>query len=248
MSWYTETKYALSDGTCAASASIVPSSASQYCTRFVDGFLVTCELLILACLIGFAVAVLVVLARLSRYSTLSWMATAYCYVFRGTPLLVQLWVAYFGLGALGKESLGLFWPIFSNSWLIGLVVLTLNTSAYVAEILRGGLVNIHRGQLEAALACGMSRLGAMIHIMLPQAIRISWPAYGNEVVLLMKGSALVSTITVLDLMGQTRTIFARTYSLDIYLYAALLYLILAGIITVLAKIVEARWSSQQPSA
>ena len=105
----------------------------------------------------------------------------------------------------------------------------------MAEILRGGLVNINKGQMEAAKVCGISWFNSMRHILFPQALRISWPAYGNEVILLMKGSALVSTITVLDLMGQTRTVFARTYSLDIYLYAAVLYLVLTGVITLLLR-------------
>lgn len=244
MSWYTDAKYALSDGLCVVLEPATPAAFAQYCSRFIDGFIVTGELLVLSCLIGFIVAVGVVLARLSQSAALSWVATSYCYVLRGTPLLVQLWLAYFGLGALGAENLGPFWPIFSNSWLVGLLVLILNTSAYVAEILRGGLVNLHRGQMEAALACGMSWLAAMRHILLPQAIRISWPAYGNEVILLMKGSALVSTITVLDLMGQTRTIFARTYALDVYLYAAVLYLVLAALITLFFKAFERRWARQ----
>ena len=125
------------------------------------------------------------------------------------------------------------------------MVLTLNTSAYVTEILRGGLVNIDKGQMEAAKVCGISWFNAMRHILFPQALRVSWPAYGNEVILLMKGSALVSTITVLDLMGQTRTIFARTYSLDIYLYAAIFYLVLTGVITIMLKTVENRWAREQ---
>ena len=181
------------------------------------------------------------------FKTLSVVATSYCYLFRGTPLLVQLWIAYFGIGALGQEVVGPFWFILSDSWLVGLMVLTLNTSAYVAEILRGGLVNINKGQMEAAKVCGISWFNSMRHILFPQALRISWPAYGNEVILLMKGSALVSTITVLDLMGQTRTVFARTYSLDIYLYAAVLYLVLTGVITLLLRTMEKRWARQYNS-
>ena len=241
---YKSVKYAISDNVCSFISPIAPTSLSDYCTRFADGFIVTIELLALACFVGFFLAVAIVLARLSSFKTLSLAATAYCYVFRGTPLLVQLWVAYFGFGALGQDTVGPLWYVLSDSWLVGLFVLTLNTSSYVAEILRGGIINVHKGQMEAAAACGMSWFTAMRHIMLPQAIRSSWPAYGNEVILLMKGSALVSTITVLDLMGQTRTIFARTYSLDIYVYAAMFYLLLTAAITLLLKAMERRWSRE----
>ena len=94
--------------------------------------------------------------------------------------------------------------------------------------------------MEAAVATGMTWFQSMFHIMLPQAFKIAWPAYGNEVVLLMKGSALVSTITVLDLMGQTRTVFSRSYNLEVYAYSAVLYLLLAGAITLLFKFGENR--------
>ncbi|NJO37449.1 MAG: ABC transporter permease subunit [Rhizobiales bacterium] len=154
---------------------------------------------------------------------------------------MQLWIAYFGLGGLGEDGLGpVLWAFFKDGWNIGLLVLTLNTGAYVAEILRGGIVNVPKGQMEAALAYGMTWLQAMRRIILPQAFKIAWPAYGNEVILLLKGSALISTITVLDLMGQTRTVFARSYNLEIYLYAAVLYLLLAGVITVAFRRIEAR--------
>ena len=139
--------------------------------------------------------------------------------------------------------MGVLWPFFKEGWNVGLLVLILNTAAYVSEILRGGLVNVDKGQMEAALASGMSWFQSMRRIRLPQALRIAWPAYDNEVVLLMKGSALVSTITVLDLMGQTRTIFSRSYSLEIYGYSAVLYLILDGIIALTFKAVELRWKA-----
>ena len=166
---------------------------------------------------------------------LSLPAYAYTYVFRGTPLLVQLWVFYYGFGALGAEGLGPFWPLFREAYWVGVIVLTINTAAYAAEIFRGGIANVAQGQIEAATAMGMSWWTTMRRIVLPQAFRIAWPAYSNEVVLLLKGSALVSTITVLDLMGQTRTIFARSYSLDIFIYAAVLYLALSGSLTVLLR-------------
>lgn len=242
MNIYQSTKYAVTDALCAAGAPFLPDSFNTYCTRFIDGFFVTVELLLLSCIAGGVLAIGLTLVQLCRYRLFSRAVTCYSYIFRGTPLLVQLWIVYFGLGSFGATYWGVFWPFFRDGWNIGLFVLTLNTAAYVAEILRGALVNIDKGQMEAAKACGLSWFLAMRRIMLPQAFRIAWPAYGNEVILLMKGSALVSTITVLDLMGQTRTVFARTYALDVYFYSAVLYLLLAGLITGGFKLIERRWS------
>jgi polar amino acid transport system permease protein len=241
MSLYADLKIAASDGVCALAAPIAPTLFEKSCVRFIDGLWVTIELLVLSCVIGLAIALVAVLARLSGNRIAAAISYAYTYVFRGTPLLVQLWIFYFGFGGLGEEGLGPFlWSFFKDGWNVGLLVLTLNTGAYVAEILRGGIVNVPKGQMESALAYGMTWLQAMRRIILPQAFKIAWPAYGNEVILLLKGSALISTITVLDLMGQTRTVFARSYNLEIYIYAAVLYLALAGLITFLFKRIENR--------
>ncbi|MEZ5932608.1 MAG: ABC transporter permease subunit [Alphaproteobacteria bacterium] len=238
---YQDIKIAASDGVCAVVGPLGPELFEKNCARFIDGFWVTIELILFASIIGLGIALVAVLARVSGNRFFSTLAYIYIYVFRGTPLLVQLWIFYFGLGGLGEEGLGpLLWTFFKDGWNVGLLVLTLNTGAYVAEILRGGIVNVPRGQMEAALAYGMTWLQAMRRIVLPQAFKIAWPAYGNEVILLLKGSALISTITVLDLMGQTRTIFARSYDLQIYVYAAILYLLLVGVITFVFRRIEMR--------
>lgn len=240
MSAYQDLKYALSDGVCYAAQGVTPESFATYCSRYVDGFLVTIELLALSSILGLCIGTLVAVARVSTRPALRRGAWAWSYIFRGTPLLVQLWIVYYGLGSLGPERLGILWAVFKSGWAVGLVVLTINTSAYIAEILRGGLSSLPIGQLEAALSAGMSRAMAMRRILLPQAFRVAWPAYGNELILLMKGSALVSTITVMDLMGQTRSVFARGYSLETYLYSAVLYSLLAIILTLGLKAVERR--------
>lgn len=237
---YTNSKIWLSDGLCAALSPISPELFAKSCTRFIDGFFVSIELLVLSTAFGLVLALALALARTSNRPVLSLPAYAYSYVFRGTPLLVQLWVFYFGFGALGPDGLGPLWPVFRDSYTVGLIVLIINTSAYSAEIFRGGIVNVPYGQFEAATASGMSWWTTMRRIVLPQALSISWPAYSNEVILLLKGSALVSTITVLDLMGQTRTIFARNYSLETFLYAIVLYLVLSGALTVILRLIENR--------
>jgi polar amino acid transport system permease protein len=237
---YLDAKLWLSDGVCSILAPVSPKLFAASCTRFIDGFFISIELVLLSSLIGIVLALAIAIARTSNNAVLSAPAYVYTYVFRGTPLLVQLSVFYYGFGAIGEDGLGILWPLFRDAYTVGLLTLTINTAAYAAEIFRGGIVNVPNGQIEAAIASGMSWWTMMRRIVLPQALRIAWPAYSNEVILLLKGSALVSTITVLDLMGQTRTIFARSYSLDIFLYAALLYLVLSGSLTVLLRWIEAR--------
>ncbi|GGE61705.1 ABC transporter permease [Actibacterium pelagium] len=237
---YQDIKYAVSDAVCLLAQDTTPASFAKYCPRYIDGILVTVELLLLSSFIGFFIGALVAVGRVSGGPSVRSLAWAWSYVFRGTPLLVQLWIVYFGLGSLGEEQLGVLWPFFKSGWAVGLAVLTINTSAYIAEILRGGLATLPPGQYEAAVSCGMSRGQAMRRILLPQAIRVAWPAYGNELILLMKGSALVSTITVMDLMGQTRSVFARGYAMETYAYSAVLYLLLALFLTLLLKMVERR--------
>lgn len=237
---YNEIKIALSDSVCQVLSPVSPQLFANSCTRFFDGFFVSIELLVLSSLMGFVIAIGLAIARTSNIPLLSFPAFIYCYIFRGTPLLVQLWVFYFGFGSLGADGLGPFWPLFRDGYMVGLITLTINTSAYAAEIFRGGIVNVPRGQVEAALAIGMGWWTRLRRIILPQALQISWPAYSNEVILLLKGSALVSTITVLDLMGQTRTIFSRSYNLEIFLYAIVLYLVLSGALTIFLRVLEAR--------
>ncbi len=209
----------------------MPELWIQYGDRLIDGAVVTVKLVALACILGLALAVPLALARRSNRRCLSVPAYLYIYFFRGTPLIVQLALLYYGLAQFEAVRESPFWIVLGDAEYCGLLGLTLNTTAYVAEILRGGIAAVPRGELEAAEACGMSRMTANRRIVLPRAMRLAWPAYGNEVILLLKGSALVSTITVYDLMGETRSVFSRGYDDAIYLYAAALYLTLTLIFT-----------------
>ncbi len=237
-SLYANSKSLTAEGVCFALSPITPENFSSHCSRFIEGFFVTIELLVLSSLLALLIAVPMALARTSGVKVLASLSYAYIYIFRGTPLLIQLWIIYYGIGSLGEELLGVLWVFFLDAWSVGLFTLTLNSGAYVAEILRGGINNIDRGQVEAAKALGLGPFLRARKIVLPQAFRTAWPAYGNEIVLLMKGSALVSTITVFDLMGVTRTVFSRSYSLDIFLYAAVFYLLIAVVIGWSMRIME----------
>jgi polar amino acid transport system permease protein len=207
------------------------SLLSQYSDRFWDGTLITLKLVLLSSLLGLTLALPLALARCSTKRRLWIPAYAYIYFFRGTPLLIQLFILYYGLAQFEAVSKSFFWHFLGNAEWCGLIGLTLNTSAYTAEILRGGIRAIPKGEIEAARAYGMSWWLMQRRIVLPRAMRIAWPAYGNEVVLLLKGSALVSTIAVWDLMGETRSIFSRTYALEIFIYAGVIYFLMTFILT-----------------
>lgn len=213
---------------------------TQYGERFWDGTLITLKLVIMASVLGFLIALPMALARSSK-SRRYWIpAYIYIYFFRGTPLLIQLFILYYGLGQFPAVTESFLWPVLGDAEWCGLIGLTLNTAAYTAEILRGGIRAVPKGEREAAQAFGMSWWMLQYRIVLPRALRIAWPAYGNEVVLLLKGSALVSTIAVWDLMGETRSVFARTYALEIFLYAAVIYFLLTFVLTRIFRQIEKR--------
>ncbi len=212
----------------------------QYGDRFWDGTLITLKLVFLSSILGLFIALPLALARSSRQRRFWVPAYCYIYFFRGTPLLIQLFILYYGLGQFTVITESFLWPVLSDSEWCGLIGLTLNTAAYTAEILRGGIRAIPHGEIEAARAFGMSWGLLQRRIILPRALRIAWPAYANEVILLLKGSALVSTITVWDLMGESRSIFSRTYALEIFVYAAIIYFLLTFILTRIFNQIEKR--------
>jgi His/Glu/Gln/Arg/opine family amino acid ABC transporter permease subunit len=200
----------------------------HYGVRLVFGLWTTIELVVIATVLGFCIAVPLALARVSRNPLFSWPAYAYVFVFRGTPLLIQLFIIYYGSGQITAIQDAWWWPHVREywGWICGIVGLTLNTGAYTAEIVRGGILGVPHGEVEAARACGMTTPVLYRRIMLPRAFRIAWPAYGNEIVFLIKGSVLVSTITVLDLMGQARSVFSRNLDLNTYVIAGVFYFVM----------------------
>lgn len=212
----------------------------KYADRFLDGTLVSLKLVVLSSLIGLLLAFALAMARTSKQRRYWIPAYSYIYFFRGTPLLIQLFILYYGLGQFEWIRQSIFWVVLGDAEWCGLLGLCLNTSAYTAEILRGGIRAVPKGEIEAARSMGMSSWLLNLRIVLPRAIRIAWPAYGNEVILLLKGSALVSTISVWDIMGETRSIFSRTYALEIFVYAAVIYFVLTFVLTRLFRIIENR--------
>lgn len=204
----------------------------RYGWRLIQGLGTTVEMVGIALAIGGVLAVPLALARLSRVAPLRGFAVSYIFFFRGTPLLAQIFLIYYGSGQFRPffEQAGL-WPIFREAYWCTLIAFSLNTAAYTAEILRGGIQAIPPGEIEAARALGMGRMLMLRRIILPGAYRIALPAYGNEIILMIKGSAIAMVVTILDLMGQTKLAYARSFSFEIYLYAAAIYLALTWAIS-----------------
>jgi polar amino acid transport system permease protein len=193
--------------------------------RLLLGLRVTAEVVLIACSLGFLLAWPLSLARRSRNPLLAWPVLAYTAYFRGTPLLCQLYLVYYGAGELrpALASAGLWW-FFRDAFYCCIFAFTLNTAAYQSEILRGAVLAVPKGQLEAARALGLSRLAIARHVIWPQAMLVALRPLGNELISIVKASALAAIVTLMDLMGETRLIFARTFDFSIYLYAAILYL------------------------
>jgi octopine/nopaline transport system permease protein/arginine/ornithine transport system permease protein len=175
-----------------------------------EGAGLTIQLTVLSVLIGLACSVPIALVRVSRNPLLWAPAYGYIFFFRGTPLLAQLYLVYYGSGQFVDvlKSVGL-WHLFREAYFCALLTLTLNTAAYTAEILRGAIMAVPRGEIEAARACGMSRALLYRRIILPKAFRLALPAYGNEVVFLFQATSLVSLVTLMDITGVARVVAAR---------------------------------------
>lgn len=188
---------------------------------------VTLQLVGLSTLLGVLLSVPLALARNSRTPLVSGAARIYILVFRGTPLLAQIFLLYYGAGQLrvNLQGLGLWW-IFRDAWTCAIIAFTLNTAAYQAEIIRGALATLPPGQTEAAQAIGLSRRHTFAYILFPQALILALRPLGNELILLIKASALASIITVPELMQATRVAFSRTFDFQVYIWAAAIYLVM----------------------
>ena len=245
--WFKGWHFAVGEAVCAPLAPLLPTTVAPHCARLVDGFFTTLELVVLALFLAFLLA-----RTLTRTLALgpAWagpVIRGYLYAFQGTPLLIQLWLLYYGLGQFEFIRESSAWILLSSGWWVGLITLTLNSAAYQTNILYGAIGTLPGGQAEGADSLGLSRLNKYRFILFPQALRASWPALANESVLLLKASALVSTITVYDLMGHARTVFSRSYDLWVYGSAAALYILLTALITLLAFFIRRYLFAALPS-
>ncbi len=204
----------------------------NYRDFFLSGLKYTLLLAVLGVVFGFALGIVVSLLRMSKWRILRFIASAWVEFLRGTPMLVQLFIIHYGLPELGLE----FTPIQS-----GAITLTINSSAYLAEIFRAGIQNVDRGQVEAARSLGMRQGMTMRYIVLPQALKNVLPAIGNEFITIIKESSIVSMIGVMDLMFQAGSVSTITYQgLNPYIIIALMYFVLTFTLSKALGILERR--------
>lgn len=195
--------------------------------KMLMGIGLTMQLLFISAALGLALAIILLIMRISGKWYLAWPSLTYIYIFRGTPILVQIFIIYHGLPQFEFIRESILWPILREPYGCAIVALSLNTGAYVSEILRGGVLGVDRGLKEAGAALGLSVRQRFVYITTPIAIRLAIPAYSNDIVSLMKSTALASTITLLDMMGIARTIVAETYApYEVFISLAVIYMIL----------------------
>ncbi len=195
--------------------------------KMLMGLGLTLQLMALSALLGTALAVLLLLMRISGRWFLVWPSVTYIYIFRGTPILVQIFIIYYGLPQFEFIRESILWSVLREPFGCAVVALSLNTGAYVSEILRGGILGVDKGLGEAGTALGLSKRQRFVHITTPIAIRLAIPAYSNDIVSLMKSTALASTITLLDMMGIARTIVAETFApYEVFISLAVIYMVM----------------------
>jgi polar amino acid transport system permease protein len=206
-----------------------------YQEYFLPALQTTLELLLYSGLLGFVLALLVGFARLSKQPFIAWFALSFTNTIRGTPLLVQIYVLYYGLGSLFAEFPSVresfLWDYLRDGFWYVVLALAISVAGYVGEVIKGGLRGVPKGELEAARALGMPWFLMVRRIWLPRALQILLPSLAGETVLLLKSTALASTVAVMDVLGAAN--FVRTQTLRTYeplLVTALVYLVLALLI------------------
>ena len=206
------------------------------------GALVTLALLVLSLAIGLAIALPLAMLR-SLPSPWAWRPVwAFTYVMRGTPLLVQIFLLYYGLAQFEVVRESVLWPLLRSAGFCAVAAFVLNTGAYTTEILHGAMRAVPGGEIEAAKSLGMSRWTVFRRIVLPSAFRRSLPAYGNEVVLMLHATSLASVVTLYDLTGAAREVNSRYYlPFEAFITAGVCYLLLTFVLVALFRAAERRW-------
>ncbi|WP_144550141.1 amino acid ABC transporter permease [Bacillus sp. X1(2014)] len=210
------------------------SLVGEFIPFLVKAAVVTIQLSLVSIIIGMVFGLLIALMRISKIKILSYVAQFYIWIIRGTPMLVQLFLVYFGLPQIGIELT----PFISS-----VIALGLNAAAYIAEIYRGGIMSVPIGQMEAAESLGMRYPAIMKKIILPQALRVSVPSLGNQAVMMLKDSSLASLVTVSELMMVSQRFAATNYAfIEFYIVAAGFYLVMTTIFTFILNKIEQRMS------
>ena len=218
--------------------------------KLLNATVITLKLLSASLFVGLFIGLMFAIMRLNKNFFINKFAYGYSYLFRGTPLLVQIFIIYFGLGNLigNNEYLKstLLWAVLKEPYWCAIIAFSLNTGAYTSEILRSAFQTIKPGIIEAGKSLGISNKIIFYKIQIPIAIRQSLPAYGNEIILMMKGTSLASTVTLMDLTGVAKYIISTTFKpIEVFIVAGGIYLFMTFIIHNVIKYLEKKYSFQQ---
>jgi len=211
--------------------------------KLLSAAVITLKLLSVSLIIGLFIGLFFAILRLNKNIFINKFAYGYSYVFRGTPLLVQIFIIYFGLGQIEYLRSTVLWVILKEPYWCAIIAFALNTGAYTSEILRSAFQTIKPGIIEAGKSLGISNKVIFYKIQIPIAIRQSLPAYGNEIILMMKGTSLASTVTIMDLTGVAKYIISTTFKpVEVFIVAGGIYLFMTFIIHNLIKFLEKKYS------
>jgi len=211
--------------------------------KLLSAAVITLKLLSVSLIIGLFIGLFFAILRLNKNIFINRFAYGYSYVFRGTPLLVQIFIIYFGLGQIEYLRSTVLWVILKEPYWCAIIAFALNTGAYTSEILRSAFQTIKPGIIEAGKSLGISNKVIFYKIQIPIAIRQSLPAYGNEIILMMKGTSLASTVTIMDLTGVAKYIISTTFKpIEVFIVAGGIYLFMTFIIHNVIKFLERKYS------
>ena len=211
--------------------------------KLLNAAVVTLKLLSVSLIVGLFIGLLFAILRLNKNIFINKFAYGYSYVFRGTPLLVQIFIIYFGLGQIESLRSSFLWVILKEPYWCAIIAFALNTGAYTSEILRSAFQTIKPGIIEAGKSLGISNKIIFYKVQIPIAIRQSLPAYGNEIILMLKGTSLASTVTLMDLTGVAKYIISTTFKpIEVFIVAGGIYLFMTFIIHNLIKFLEKKYS------
>ena len=211
--------------------------------KLLSAAVITLKLLSVSLIIGLFIGLFFAILRLNKNIFINRFAYGYSYIFRGTPLLVQIFIIYFGLGQIEYLRSTVLWVILKEPYWCAIIAFALNTGAYTSEILRSAFQTIKPGIIEAGKSLGISNKVIFYKIQIPIAIRQSLPAYGNEIILMMKGTSLASTVTIMDLTGVAKYIISTTFKpIEVFIVAGGIYLFMTFIIHNIIKFLEKKYS------
>ena len=211
--------------------------------KLLNATIVTLKLLSVSLIIGLFIGLFFAVLRLNKNIFINKFAYVYSYIFRGTPLLVQIFIIYFGLGQLESVRSSFLWVVLKEPYWCAIIAFALNTGAYTSEILRSAFQTIKPGIIEAGKSLGISKKEIFYKIQIPIAIRQSLPAYGNEIILMLKGTWLASTVTLMDLTGVAKYIISTTFKpIEVFIVAGGIYLFMTFIIHNVIKFLEKKYS------